>query len=447
MLPPMLHTRVVNGADGHGEHTPFRTPKLPPSIGAAKSPGSQYYAAYGVGFVEDVIRHLALPPESVVIDPWNGSGTTTQVAADHGLTVVGIDINPALVLVGKSKLVGADVVESLHALTSEVLVRARRNYVTAEPTEPLTQWFTPGTAGYLRSIERAIQHLLVEPNGDMKMTTSGALDQVSGLAASFYVVLFETVRSFLGAYTTTNPTWIKVHPDTRDVTASKDRIDSRFRAVEQRQHQHLLALTAPPGGRDSNARVMLGSSSAIPLEDSAAGACITSPPYCTRIDYVVLTRPELAVLGMGDDDDLRRLRDTSIGTPTIIGDTVAATDGWGDYVSTLVGMIEKHPSKASATYYRKFFVQYFDSMYRSLAELRRVLSDGAPCAMVVQDSYYKDIHIDLARALTEMAKGQGWTVDDRIDFAVPQVRAKMHPGSRRYRTTFTATESLVLLTA
>ncbi|WP_410712175.1 DNA methyltransferase [Bradyrhizobium sp. BEA-2-5] len=40
----------------------------------------------------------------VVLDPWNGSGTTTSVANGAGLTAVGIDINPAMAVVAKARL-------------------------------------------------------------------------------------------------------------------------------------------------------------------------------------------------------------------------------------------------------------------------------------------------------------------------------------------------------
>lgn len=421
----------------------IRTPKQGQSIGRRSTPGSTYYAGYGEGFVEDLIDHLNLQPPDVLLDPWNGAGTTTRVALDRGLAAVGSDINPALVLIGKSKLLRGDATESLAALTAEVISRARRT-TGKDPLDPLCEWFAPGTAAYFRAIEAAIQHLLVKPEGGVNLTTAAGLRDVSPLAASFYVVLFETVRGFLSSFTTTNPTWVKKRGEESRLSLTKNTVDAAFRAAEVRLHRRLEQLPLPQA-REGSAAVVLADSRALPMDDSSADACITSPPYCTRIDYAVLTRPELAVLGVADGQHVRRLRDASIGTPTIWGDKPQPVPAWGSYTNELIGAISGHSSKASATYYRKYFVQYFDSMYASLRELRRVLRTDAPCALVVQDSFYKDIRVDLARSISEMAAGIGWGHVEQTDFAVPWNRARAHPGSRQYRDKSVATESLLIL--
>jgi hypothetical protein len=65
----------------------------------------------------------------------------------------------------------------------------------------------------------------------------------------------------------------------------------------------------------------------------------------------------------------------------------------------------------------------------------------------VQDSYYKDVHIDLATIVAEMASEVGWVHDETIDYPVARTKAALHPGVRRYRKSFEATESLIVLRA
>lgn len=240
---------------------------------------------------------------------------------------------------------------------------------------------------------------------------------------------------------------MKLSSDTGPVCVAKDRIDSRFRAIEQRHHQHLsqLQLHAEPEAADGSASVHLGDSTALSLDDDSVDVCITSPPYCTRIDYAVLTRPELAVLGISADKPMRALREGSIGSPTMAKVAVVADEEWGAYTNDLLMKITGHKSKASKSYYSRYFHQYFDGMYRSLSELRRVLKPDAVCALVVQDSYYKEIHVDLARALSEMGSHLGWSSSDRVDYPVPHRRANMNPATAKYRTGALATESLLML--
>ena len=52
------------------------------------------YAGYADTFVTDIVS--ALPARvKTILDPWNGSGTTTAVSTAHSLASKGFDINPA----------------------------------------------------------------------------------------------------------------------------------------------------------------------------------------------------------------------------------------------------------------------------------------------------------------------------------------------------------------
>ena len=81
----------------------------------------------------------------------------------------------------------------------------------------------------------------------------------------------------------------------------------------------------------------------------------------------------------------------------------------------------------------------------SLGELRRVMRDGAPAVLVVQDNYYKDLHNDTAQILGEMAVALGFPSAERQDFPVIRNRASMNPRTRQYRTTASAVESILVL--
>lgn len=419
----------------------MRSPKLDPVSGEGRpTPGSRYYAGYNAGFVEDVLQTLSLRPGSVVLDPWNGAGTTTTVARHQGHRAVGIDINPVLVVVAKARLMGSYVAESLPALGADILAKARGDDMRATAGDPLLQWFAPGTGAYLRAIERATCRLLVDP-----AAPTGALDtnKLSGLAAWYYVVLFEVVRSFLGAFTTTNPTWIKTKgADEVATSLSKDQVDSRFRARLEALRTQLIDI--PAERRDQLATITVGSSERLNLENNAVDAIISSPPYCTRIDYAVLTRPELAVLGIEQGQELTQLRRSMIGGPSMRPHSGDLTGVWGTAARRFLGQVKAHPSKASATYYLRYYLQYFEAMATSLSEIRRVLKPGGSSALVVQDSFYKEIHNDLPTIVQEMILLAGFDTIERHDFAVQRTMAALHPGTRKYRRSFGATESLIL---
>ena len=73
-----------------------------------------YYAGYAQGFVSDVIDFLNIKTNQIILDPWNGSGTTTQVAAQKNIMSYGFDINPVMVTVSKSKILSTQTSQLLN---------------------------------------------------------------------------------------------------------------------------------------------------------------------------------------------------------------------------------------------------------------------------------------------------------------------------------------------
>jgi hypothetical protein len=80
----------------------------------------------------------------------------------------------------------------------------------------------------------------------------------------------------------------------------------------------------------------------------------------------------------------------------------------------------------------KTLIQYFDGMCKSLGEIDRVLARKGEAFFVIQDSYYKEIHMDLAKILTEMAANVGWRCDSRLDFESTRTMVGVNRGARLY---------------
>lgn len=418
----------------------MRSPKL---ANERTSDWYRYYAGYSRGFVEDALDALELENGATVLDPWNGSGTTTSVVHDRGHAPIGFDANPALVIIARARLLGAEVVESLEPLAQDVVDHANampRDDVL--PDDPLENWFRPSSARSIRHIEWAIKHVLVDHDRRTPLS-DGDLDRISALAAFFYVALFETTRTSLKPFVGTNPTWVQMPSKEERLAVAPKALTKRFVSAVNRLAERVGA-SASASASDPISCVGQANSTNLPLPDHSVRAAVTSPPYCTRIDYIVATRPELAVLGF-DERAIRALREQMMGTPTIERVTPTQLDDWGATAVDLLASIGAHSSRASAGYYRKYFTQYFDALWRSLRELRRVLKSDGKAVLVVQDSYYKELHIDLARVVREMAEGLGWQHAAQTDFAIAKTKAAINPGARTWRGEFSATESALLL--
>lgn len=442
------------------------TPKLPRGH-RRHSSLYDYYAGYSINFVRDVVEHFGLASDQPLLDPWNGAGTTTHVAHELGLTSWGGDANPAMVVVAKAKLVGREVTPSELTLGDSVLDIAGNATDEVSAEDPLCTWFVPAAARELRRIERAVGHMLDPEHREGPPASELRVSSLSPLAAFFYLALFRTVRDLVTSFVASNPTWVKRPAEPRHrLNPDRRRISSVFRhhvaamaratrafdvheAVSDRQAaprragraQKSVAETPrqPQAGRTT---IAVADSTRLPLAKGSIAAVVASPPYCTRIDYAVATAPELAVLGFCEEA-FSQIRSKLIGTSVVRTGYSEVDFGWGPTCAEFLGAVASHQSKASSGYYLRNHLQYFDGLSASLREIDRVLQCGAPCVLVVQDSYYKDVHNNLPRIIEEMGDALGWIVEDRRNYNASNNLARVNARIRRYRTAVSATESVI----
>jgi len=410
-------------------NTPIRNPKRGKESRVGRASWYRYYAGFSTTFVQDALTYAAPNAHARILDPWVGSGTTTEIAAAQGFEALGYDINPAMVIVAKARLLDPTVHPSLPSILDDLLSKAAQRR-PVEPAEPLAQWFTTGTAGALRQFEHAVQTLLINPRDYRPLFELPTLNQVSSLAAFFYVAAFRVLRELLCSFGTTNPTWIKLPGTDERVTVPEKRLHAILREAVNAMANHLKTPEQRAVSRCS-ATIEKATSSSLPISDCSIDTVISSPPYCTRIDYVNKTSPELALLG-ATSVAVKRLRDQMIGTPTIHKATPEVETAWGPTCNAAVDAIARHTSYASKSYYWKTYMQYFHGLGASLREIDRTLKAAGRCMLVVQDSYFKDVHIDLAKIIEEMGQALGWGSFTRADFPTKKTIVGLNTHARDY---------------
>ena len=287
-----------------------------------------FYAGYSESFAIDALNGIvADDPEVVVFDPWNGSGTTTWAAAKLRCRAIGVDVNPALAVVAKARLAERRALRRL-AETSQLLSPSD---LSAKPPsallhDPLQQWFNEGTVRRLRGLQKQIGLATCPP----PMTTSAYAESLSNNRSLTCVTLFKIVRKLTSRFQASNPTWIRVSTSFDDKTScSSSEILNAYRSVIDDIDPEAL----PSNPRRDFGRVSVFSADARDFDVSnhcgELQCILTSPPYCTRIDYAIATRRELAVLG-ANPGEVRELRESQIGTPVIVTpDIEIDAQGWG----------------------------------------------------------------------------------------------------------------------
>jgi hypothetical protein len=420
---------------------PKRNPK---SVGGRES-WYPYYAGFSPVFARSFFESLRLDPGSRVMDPWNGSGTTVEAAAHAGLEANGFDINPAMMVIARARMLSDASRSSITPIRAAILDRARALDPRSGEQEgdPLHVWLCPESAGGFRRLEMSIQHYLVAHGSHKLLNYGESVTNLSDIAAFYYVALFRTARALLHGFYTSNPTWVK------KPTGLANRANPAFESVLTTFQQEVAAMeqVLQPAWKHSTGghySLSVASSEKLPMESGAIHAVLSSPPYCTRIDYAVATSLELAILGVDGNEGMKDLRRATIGSAVVPNTVPAAKLEWGETCHTFLNRVASHPSKASISYYLKNHLRYFDGVFRSLGEISRVLIRGGTCTLVVQDSHYKDVHNDLSQIFIEMARANNLNLGRRVDFENARSMARRHPHAHKYGLHLQARESVLM---
>lgn len=418
-----------------------RLPSLAPKRTGSERQGTHgwfpYYAGYSSNFVEQILQAVLNRCGRVrVLDPWNGSGTTSDIAHRLGHVPFGFDINPVLSVVSSAKLAHAS--DALH-LTGLARALAASPPHVGNFDDPLRAWLSPTARCQYRGIEHAlISQLATTPEG---AALHPARDCLPPLAAFLLLALIRTGRAYASLKQGSNPTWVRPGQERR-----RSGRDLGARWLEQ--VTSMAGDLRDVGEKNSwNGRLGIADARAIPLDDKSIDVVLTSPPYCTRIDYIVNASFELAAVGLAAGGvEYERLRKASMGTPlSRMNVQSEVSPMWPTSVKRILTAIHEHPSKASHSYYYRTYWQYFDDVMKSLRELHRVLRPGGVAVFVLQSSYYKELQIDLPGLYVECAESIGFEAEVSSDVEVRRAMSQINPNSRKHRTEKHYREGVVVL--
>lgn len=398
-----------------------------------------YYAGYSARFAERLISGAKLPPGSLIADPWNGSGTTTWAANYSGLDSWGGDLNPVMKVVAKAKLLNSENCLAVSKL-AEKIVESANWRSKCHSADPLLCWMSVSAASHLRSIELSIiSHVFVDNDFGIDPDERASASEISSF---LYLCLFLLARKCANTSKVSNPTWVASRQS--DATRMSSKLIGEKFVTIARDLASQVETNSTSNPRIARARFDVSSSISLPLQEDSVDLILTSPPYCTRLDYAVATSVELAVLGKSDD--LRyELRRKMMGTTTVPKVYPEAESAWGGSCNKFLGLVKNHQSRASSTYYHKSHLQYFSDLAKSIGEISRVIKPSGLVAIVVQDSFYKEIKNDLAKIVVEMAAIRSLSLVYEKNFEKKISFRSVNRGRAKYGVDNKPFESVLLL--
>lgn len=339
-----------------------------------------------------------LAPNSLILDPMAGSGTTLRHAADTGHRAVGFDLDPLAVLMTRVLTTPIETNE-LRSQGADLLIAASQfpgDKAHADPAaaEFIEYWFGEQQRDDLARIAHAVRHV-PGPCGD-------ALQ----LALSRIIVTKDRGASLARDVSHSRPHKVTDRSD-YDVMAGFAR---SVEQIAKKLDRH------PPKG---NVSVELGDARSLPVGDSSIDAVITSPPYLNAIDYVRGHRLALVWLGF-DLDTLREIRSTSIGAERGLRDPEKESEARS--LASEMGDLSSLPNRQ-----QQMILRYALDIRGVVQEIARVLKPGGVATFVVGNSSLRGVYVANDAAILAAARASGLALASRNERLLPPSRRYLPP--------------------
>lgn len=329
---------------------------------------------------------------SVVLDPFMGSGTSLVEGLCSVKTSYGTDIDPLAQLISSAKT-GKYNLSRLNSLAATVLEAEKRDpipcFLPMQGVENIGHWFNPENWSALSLIFQTIESL-----------------QCEEVERDFFFTVFSSIiRWVSNADDQTQKTYVsgtlkKTPPPVWDTF-------KRFLAKALSGVAELDAIR-----RDGIAHILDGSALSIPLPDGSVDLVVTSPPYLDSVDYMYnfmleyfWVGPRIGVVSRADYNLRRR---TPVGAKKPVR-------RMSDLPDSIADLVQKDDIPA---YRREAVLSYFDSMRRHFVEASRVMKDGGRYVLVVGNSQMEKGVIPVHDCLLRFARDAGLHLEKAFAYRI-----------------------------
>lgn len=358
-----------------------------------------FYAAYSESFSDAVFEALGVERGDVVFDPFVGSGTSAISAQKIQASFVGWDLDPFACLLSRAKVATNVDIEKVERYLTGTTALEEEAIFSPQAYEIFDEQCLNYAAGVFSKIRKKVR---VGKKSFLERVCSDAQGKYDSEVVAVVVLCIASSRA-AKLVKGSNPTWYRkgVTGEFDFVGRLKEEVSTVFDSVSKDLVGNAKFVKGKYEFTNCDA-AGVGDS----LPDNSVDYVVTSPPYLTRIDYVVNHLPNLILLSGLMLLDIDVLRSHMIGTSKIV-DKNEPDMMWGKTCLGLLVSIFEHKSYASKRYYYWTYVQYFRSIYRALLNVSKKLKPRGKGVLVVQSSFYKEVHVPLSDIILEMMEGMG----------------------------------------
>lgn len=401
--------------------------------------------AYSDQIIYDLVETFEITEDDLILDPFNGTGTTTLAAKRMGIDSIGTDASPVGVLAGEVKTnwdIDLDefierreeLLDTIHPVFQEISAEGAttldsftsgggRGEVSLEKYDFEEPEKTP--KGWLS--EKPLKKILVLRHHVEEMPEDEVTD---AFRLAMVAILPEDVAN-IGFGPEAYRTKEQEDVDVFTLFENKlDKIESDLRSVQKAiedgfepgETEVLYADAREIGDVLRDQSELLNSDK----HDGEVDYLITSPPYPAEHDYTRNQRLELIWMGeMEDNSDLQRIKKANIRSNT---KNIYVADDEGEQVDIrdneridgIVSEMERIIEEEDIThgfgqYYPRVVEEYFAGMQHHFEQVYDIMAPGGKACYVVADSgSYWQVPIETGEILQEIAEERVGFVDTDI---------------------------------
>lgn len=359
--------------------------------------------------VQQYLSDFGANSNSLVLDPFCGTGTTTVECKKSGIPSWGIEASPITHFASQTKCTWLSGIFDLLPEAETIAIAAQRNIDSITNLRELSE----------EQMKLILKNSICpKPLSDVLVLRDAILSANSQYARYYLLALAKHI-----VYSYSN---LKFGPEvgiSRKKKLEVDTVNIWLQEIRrmQRDLESQITLAATPS------TITHGDSRNIhePQFYKKVDFVITSPPYPNEKDYSRITRLESVILGfINSKEDLRTVKKGFIRSNT---KNVYRGDMDAEYIKNLTSItdlsdmieqrrIELGKISGFEKLYSSVVKLYFGGMAKHLNELKPYLKDGARLAYVVGDqaSYFR-IPIRTSHLLGEVAESVGNYSVERID--------------------------------
>lgn len=353
-----------------------------------------YKEGFSTHFVREAIESSQLVSNDVILDPFNGSGTTTLTAASLGIKAVGIEVNPFTSFLAATKMlnVSAKVISEVGNKLMSPMKDGRKSplsgFSTFSPKTSIDKWLF--NEEVLKSFEGGWFEVAKFENSKIRdlMRLSLIISAMKNCNAKKDG---KCLRYHTGWYS-------------RGYNKSSF-IDSFYEALDMIKEDVRSSVVA------IKAKIIQGDCRSV-LASMSVGAfklCITSPPYLNTFDYTDIYRPEL-FLGkfVNDNTQLYELRMKTVRSHIQSSWGLPYRKDFGAVYTKTMRYILDNSENLMSPRIPSMIQAYFEDMYNILSQLHRIAKPEAQVWFVVSNSAYANYEIPVDLILGDIGTQAGW---------------------------------------